>query len=95
VLTQELAPSILRFLRNTRKSRQYEQIRRKRYEGIEPVVENLTIRKWLKWYLTKKLPDEFGLSIDIGHKKERPINLSDLSDEQVLQLAKEAIEEGI
>lgn len=48
-----------------------------------------------KWYLTKKLSEEFGLSIDIGQKKEKPISLSDLTDEQVLELAQQAVKEGI
>lgn len=74
----------------------YEQIRKKPIlKALNTVVGNLDDPKVAKWYLTKKQPEEFGLSIDIGQKPQRPINLSDLTDEQVLQLAQEAINEGI
>lgn len=78
------------------KADKYEQIRKKPIlKALNTIVANLEDPKVAKWYLQKKQPDDFGLSIDIGQKKEKPINLSDLSDEQVLQLAQEALEEGI
>ena len=74
----------------------YAQIRRKPIlKALNPVVGALDDPKMAKWYLTKKLSEEFGLSIDIGQKKEKPISLSDLTDEQVLELAQQAVKEGI
>ena len=74
----------------------YAQIRRKPIlKALNTVVGALDDPKMAKWYLTKKLSEEFGLSIDIGQKKEKPISLSDLTDEQVLELAQQAVKEGI
>ena len=74
----------------------YAQIRRKPIlKALNTVVGALDDPKMVKWYLTKKLSEEFGLSIDIGQKKEKPISLSDLTDEQVLELAQQAVKEGI
>ena len=74
----------------------YAQIRRRPIlKALNTVVGALDDPKMAKWYLTKKMSDEFGLSIDIGQKKEKPINLSDLTDEQVLELAEQAVKEGI
>ena len=74
----------------------YAQIRRKPIlKALNTVVGALDDPKMARWYLTKKLSEEFGLSIDIGQKKEKPISLSDLTDEQVLDLAQQAVKEGI
>jgi hypothetical protein len=78
------------------KADKYAQLRRKPIlKALNTVVANLDDPRIAKWYLQKKQPDEFGLSIDIGQKPQRPINLSDLTDEQILQLADEAVKEGI
>ncbi len=74
----------------------YAQLRRRPIlKALNTVVASLDDPKMAKWYLAKKKSDEFGFSIDIGQKKEKPIDLSDLTDEQVLELARQAIAEGI
>lgn len=78
------------------KADKYAQLRKKPIlKALNTIVGALDDPKMAKWYLSKKKSDEFGLSIDIGQKPERPINLSDLTDEQVLELAQQAVAEGI
>lgn len=82
--------------RHPEKADKFKQLRNKPIlKALNTIVANLDDPRTAKWYLQKKLPDEFGLSIDIGQKPQRPINLSDLTDEQIIQLANEAIKEGI
>lgn len=77
-------------------SDRFTQLReRPKLKALNTIIKNLNDPKVAKWYLSRKCPDEFGLSIDVGAKKERPISLADLTDEQVLQLANEALKEGI
>lgn len=78
------------------KADKFEQIRKRPIlKALNTVVQSLDEPRMAKWYLSKKLSNEFGFSIEIGQKKERPINLSDLTDEQITELAKQALKEGI
>lgn len=64
-------------------------------KALNTVVGSLDDPKVATWYLTKKMSQDFGNTIDVGIKKEKPIDLSDLTDEQVMALAEQAIKEGI